>query len=587
MRTWKDPVAFIRETGYRDPEVEELAAARASRRQFLRIAGLGAGSAGMAALLAACGGGGSEPSTGAQATIAAQPRQTQVTEGKRGGQVVMAQIARHDDIDPHVTITAVGYQLFANLCNTLIYVDNDYKFHPGLAESWTIEDDARQVTFKLRQGVKFHDGTPFTAQAMVFNFDRMVDPETKSRSARSLMGTYERSEAIDEHTVRVRFKEPYPAFLIRATRTYISPLSPTAIRAGGADGVNRRPVGTGPFKMARDWGGPGTELVLERNEDYRWAPPFFKNQGPPWLDRLIFREVLELTTRLSALESGELDLIHEPGEPNIERLNKDPKFLVVQAARNGSSQGVMINVEMAPTNELAVRQALLHFIDRDSMLRAAYFGVHPPAYGPMSPVMWGYDPAVEKMYPRDPRKAETLLEEAGWRKGPDGIRVKGGQRLKLINTFANQPTSYPPLHEFTQAQMKQLGVEIELKVVDSGALLQLAPRREGHLWPMGIRNNDPDVMRTIWHSENYRVRFIAGRDPKVDQLLEQGATAQFGSEERRRIYTEFQKYVMANAYCLPILAPRTTYAATAKLKNMPGIDSNGEYLWTFQDSFKE
>ena len=134
--------------------------------------------------------------------------------------------------------------------------------------------------------------------------------------------------------------------------------------------------------------------------------------------------------------------------------------------------------------------------------------------------------------------------------------------------------------------MKQMGMEIELKVVDAGALLQLGPRREGHMFTMGIRNNDPDVMRTIFHSDQYTVRFISGKDPRVDELLEKGASLPNG-EERKQVYSQFQKYVMEQAMVLPLLAPKTTYAATAKIKNMPGIDSNGEYLWTFMDAFKE
>ena len=587
MRTWRDPEEFVRETGFRDPEVDELILNRISRRSLLRYAALGAAGTGAAAFLAACGGGDtSDDKAAGQATISAQPRLQESAEPRRGGQLVVAQIAAHDDLDPHVTLTAVGHQVYFNLVNTLVYLDNNYNFVPGLAETWTIEDDAKAYTFKLRKDVKFHDGTPFNAQAMAFNFDRMVDPATKSRGAKSYLGTYSKAEALDEYTLRVSFKQPYPAFLMRATRAYLSPLSPTAVRAGGNDGVNRRPIATGPFKMAKDWLGPGTEIALERFEDYRWAPPIFKNKGPAWLDRITYREVTELTTRLAALESGELDVVHEPGEANIERLNKDTKWLVVQAQRNGSSQGHQLQIELPPTNELAVRQAMLYMVDRDSMLKAAYFGVHPPAYGPFSPALYGYDPAVEKMYPRDAKKAEQLLEDAGWKKGSDGIRTKGGQRLKLIDTYTNQPTSYPPLHEFLQAQMKAMGMEIELRVVEAGALLQLGPRREYHIATMGIRNNDPDVMRTIFHSENLGVRFIPGKDPKEDELLEKRAALPNG-EERKQVYSQFQKYVMEQALCLPILAPKTTYAATAKIKNMPGIDSNGEYLWTFMDAFKE
>lgn len=585
MRTWRDPEAFVRETGYRDPEVDQLILNRISRRALLRSTAVGGG---LAAFLAACGGdsgGGSSGSSGG-APIAAQPRQQEGTQPKRGGQVIVAQISPHDDIDPHVTLTASFHAVAFNLCNTLVYVDNDFNFLPGLAESWTIEDEAKTYLFKLRQDVKFHDGTPFNAQAMAFNYDRMVDPATKSRGAKSYLGTYDRAEAVDDYTLRVRFKEPYPAFLIRSTRGYLVPISPKAVQEGGNDGVNRRPIATGPYKMAKDWNGPGTEIELVRNEDYRWAPSLYKNQGPAWFDRITYREIRELTTRLSALESGELDVIHEPGEPNIERLNRDDRFLVVQDQRNGSSQGYHLNIEAGPASDIAVRKAMLYQVDRESMLKAAYFGVHPPAYGPFSPALYGYDPSVESMYPRDSKKAEQLLEDAGWKKGSDGIRAKGGQRLKLIDTFQNTPTQYPPLHEFLQAQMKPIGIEIELRVLDQQAVTVAGQRREGDMFALGIRNNDPDVMRTVYHSESYGVRFIPGKDPKVDQLLDRGAALPNG-EERVQVYKEFQKYVMEQAYSLPILAPKTTYAATAKIKNMPGIDSNGEYLWAFMDAYKE
>jgi peptide/nickel transport system substrate-binding protein len=280
---------------------------------------------------------------------------------------------------------------------------------PGLVEEWSVDETNTTWTLKLREGVTFHDGTPFNAEALKFNFDRIINPETASRKAAGLL-LNPTTTVVDEYTVEVKYDAPYGAFLDALSTPVLGIVSPASVEQYGAD-VGRNPVGTGPFKFV-EWIAQD-RIVLERNPDYNWAPPHMQHQGPVGFDQLIFRIIPEDVARVVALETGEIDaLINLPRE-QVARFENDPAFGVEIAVVAGSPAMMILNGAKFPTDDPMVRQALQVAVNQDDLISAALFGVGQRAYSPISNANPCYDSSLESQYAYNPDQARTLLADAG------------------------------------------------------------------------------------------------------------------------------------------------------------------------------
>jgi peptide/nickel transport system substrate-binding protein len=252
-----------------------------------------------------------------------------------GGTLIYGLTLTPSGIDPHVHASSeLGIPL-TSVYDTLVWQDLGGEFVPGLAKSWEVSDDGLTYTFHLRDDVVFHDGTPFNAQAVKFNFDRIADPATKSQKAVFMLGPYESTEIVDDYTVKVHFKEPYAPFLDSASQVYLGMASPTAVEKWGAD-YQLHQVGTGPFIMKAYI--PKDHLTLVCNPDYNWAPSIFNHQGPAYLEEIEFRFFVEPATRALALEGGEADVMGEIPPHDAERLADNPAFTLLPVAIPGQSR---------------------------------------------------------------------------------------------------------------------------------------------------------------------------------------------------------------------------------------------------------
>ncbi|MFL6813824.1 MAG: ABC transporter substrate-binding protein, partial [Bradyrhizobium sp.] len=255
----------------------------------------------------------------------------------------------------------------AALFDTLTYLDDKGVPQPKLAVSWDHSDDFKTWTFKLRPGVKFHDGTPFTAEAAKANFDRQKDPANKCRCAFYIAGIRD-VQAPDELTLVYNLNDPsvnLPAILtVPSSNNAIQ--SPTAWKTKGDD-YNRNPVGTGPY-ILKSWTA-GDRIVLEKNPEY-W------NKGHPYLDRIVLKPLPDAQSRFASLQSGEADIIwdDETDADNIQRAQKDPKLMVHTYAGSGAAVAAF-NTKVAPFDDLRVRQALVMAIDRKKMSQALTNGL--------------------------------------------------------------------------------------------------------------------------------------------------------------------------------------------------------------------
>ncbi len=475
-------------------------------------------------------------------------------------------------IDPHVNASAeLGIPL-TSVYDTLVYQDPETgKFVPGLAESWEISEDGRAYTFHLRRDVKFHDGTPFNAEAVKANLDRIADPDTRSQKAVFMLGPYERTEVVDEYTVVIHLRQPYAPLLDSLSQVYLGIASPAALAKWGAD-YQFHQVGTGPFRFVEYI--PNDHLTLARNPDYRWGPSVFANRGPAHLDEIIFRFYTDPATRAPALEAGEVDVMGEVPPLEARRLTQSERFRLYAVPIPGQPLQFFLNTARPPTDDLRVRQALLYATDRQAIVKTIFGGMSPVAYGPLTRVTLGYDPAVEAMYPYDPQRAEALLDEAGWRL-VDGVRRKDGQPLRLegvIMGFGH----VPEVVQLLQAQWRQLGIELAVQQVPYGTLLEAGRSGAVHMLPFFLSGTDPDLLRTFYHSEAaFNWSKIA--DPEMDAWLEQAARTT-DLAERRALYSQVQRRIMEQALILPIRDYVNLNVANARIQGLR-FDARGWFPW--------
>ncbi len=275
-------------------------------------------------------------------------------------------------IDPHIHANSELGIALSSVYDTLVVQDKDGNFHPSLAEKWEVSPDGKTYTFTLRKDVKFHDGTPFNAAAVVANLARIVDPATKSQKAVFLLGPYDSSEAVDEYTVRVKLKEPYAPLLDGLSQVYLGMASPAALKQWG-DQYQLHQVGTGPFRFVSYQ--ERQSLVLERNPDYNWAPAIRGHQGPAYLDRIEFRFYADAATRLPALLAGQADVMGELPTTDAKQITSGAnaeRFKLYPVAVPGQPVQFFMNTKLAPLDDVKVRQALLYLTDRASLVKAVF-----------------------------------------------------------------------------------------------------------------------------------------------------------------------------------------------------------------------
>ena len=545
-----------------------------SRKRARTLALLG----GAAMLMAACAAQPAAPTAApaAKPTDAPKPAApTAAPAAKAGGTLIYGVYTKFDTLDPTVTTFSAVGTIAYHLCDPIVWQTAAGKFEPGLAESWTISPDGKEYTFKLRKDVKFHDGTPFNADAVKFTFDRIVNPDTKSQTAFSLIGPYESSEVVDASTIKVKFKQPYAPFLNSLSLPYLSPQSPTAVKAAGKDYGIKSVVCTGPFKWS-DYK-VDTELKLVKNPDYKWGPKHLMKDAGIALDGLTFRVIPEDATRSATLQSGELQFADSLPAVEFKQLSANKDIQVISAVQAGSGWSIMMNVEKAPTNDVKVRQALEWATDKQGLIDTVYGGAYKIGCSPLTPNLLGFDKSTCDKYKFDTAKAGAILDEAGWKVGADGVRAKDGQKLTVDFHFRSDSGTSKAMATFIQANWKKSGVDVQLFGAERAGYLD-AVRAGKHnfqfWWETGT---DPDVVRILFHSQNAgggtnRNRY---KNADMDKLIDDAA-AESDPAKRSAIYAKVQAKALDEAIMIFMADPITIVGAGKNVKGAV-LDWGGNY----------
>jgi peptide/nickel transport system substrate-binding protein len=464
-----------------------------------------------------------------------------------GGTLRVGLSVEPDTLDPAASAQASAHQVFMQIYDTLVWLDpNTGEYAPGLAESWEIAEDGLSATFKLRDGVTFQDGTPFNADAVKFSFDRILDPEFTSPTARGKLGTLSEVVVVDPLTVQLNYSAPFAPLLNGLSQHWTAIVSPAAVEQYGED-FGKNPVGTGSMKFT-EWV-PGDHISIERNPDDAWAPPFMENQGPSHLDRIDFKIVTENSARSAGLEAGDLDVVWNLPAADFDRLKADSRFTVTAAPWSGGSLSLFLNTERAPTDDLAVRQAILTGLNRQDVIDLALFGIYGPAEGPISPITQGYSSAVEGKYPYDPEKAGAMLDEAGWTMGSGGLREKDGQTLGIHVITIPQ---FEPIATAIQGLLRELGVDVQVDVRDPAAAVDANHKGEGTGGITGLVDSDAGGIGLFYDSKNIGAfNWSRVQDADIDRLLAEQASAT-DPATRDALLAELQTRIMDLALIYPL-----------------------------------
>ncbi|MEK8127944.1 ABC transporter substrate-binding protein [Paenibacillus filicis] len=509
-------------------------------------------------VLSACSGGKAElpASTAKQAAAGAKP--------VPGGELTYALATSPDTLDPAASGFAVSHRVFRNIFDSLVFQQTDGTYQPWLATSWTKSDDGKAYTFKLRQDVKFQDGTSFNAAAVKANFDHLGKV---SGQARSLLGPVASSEVVDEFTIRVNLSKKFEPFLSGLSSAFFGISSPKALQEFG-DQYGKHPVGTGPFKFVK-WT-ENSEIVLEKSPDYNSPPPIAENKGASYLDKLTFKIVPEEATRIGSVQSGQV-LAGETVPPqNIASLKSDPKFKVHQAITNGTAFSLYLNTRSETWKDLKARQAIQLAVDPDLIVKTLYLGAYPRAWASLTPGVLGYNASLENKVKPDVAKANQLLDELGWKKGADGIREKDGKKLTLryLEPSPNREKRND-IAVIVQQQLKELGVSVVLNITKDTA----TPLKQGDydLFGNSQVKADPDILTNLFRSDRSYdkggTNWSSLNDPQIDKLLDEGS-AESDPQKRKAIYEQIQQYLHDNAIIIPIYVFPYTVAQASKVEGL-------------------
>lgn len=493
-----------------------------------------------------------------------------------GGRLVWAYLQRPQSLDPNIWSGGSDTVIMRQIFDPLVWSPKPGDYIPGLASAWTVSPDGRTYTFDLRRDVTFHDGTPFTAEAVKATFERIANPENKSLLVGAI-GPFEAAEVLDPYKVAIRLKRPWAPFLANLSAVALSPTPPEAIRRLGPQ-FAQNPVGTGPFMVDR-W--LGNDLYLKKNPAYAWAPAMMNHAGPAHLDEIVVREVPEASTRVNALRTGEVNFTHFPVLSQVESLER-AGFQVVRVPQPGFSWSFPMNVQRAPTDDVRVRQAVIHALNRDQIVRSVLFNQFKVAHAPLTAVTFGYDPSVQSMYPYSLQKAGELLDAAGWRLPPGAkVRERNGEKLKveiiMFDTATNKAVS-----ELAQAMLVQAGFEAPLAVTNYPAFASRVTAGDYNLSQMRWSALDPDqVIPTMFSSGQIngggqfnRTRIAL---PALDaKIAEAGATAD--GETRKRLYAEIQQMAMKEAWIAPVYDDTWFWLSQAKVQGLK-MDPEGRPLF--------
>jgi peptide/nickel transport system substrate-binding protein len=442
----------------------------------------------------------------------------------RGGTLRIGWIAGAKTLDPHLSVQWPERFVLYMMCNTLVGLDKSFNVVPELARSWQVSPDGKRVTFQLQRGVKFHDGTDLTAEAVKWNVDRIIDPQTKSPQRSQLEPVVAAVTVVDPQTVAFELKKPFAPLLAALGERPGFIVSPAAVKKQG-ESFGRSPVCTGPFRFA-EWVAD-SKITLERFPDY-WE------KGKPYLDKIVLQVVPDPTVRITMVRTGEVDIATDVDAKDVPGLSQEPTLKVSELKPPARWNGFQWQVDKPPFNNKALRQAIALAVDRTEMKDVLLLGFGEVARGPVVPGLWWFNPGL-KGYGTDLEQAKKKLAEAGY---------AGGFRHKY--SVSNTP-QWIRQTELLQGQLQRIGVTLDLELVNpADQYAQVVQRKINWTHTNWTQRADPNgLLHILFHSKGF-ANTTGYANPRVDELLERAAGI-FDNDRRKALYHEAESLIVEDA----------------------------------------
>ncbi|MCH6266325.1 ABC transporter substrate-binding protein [Bacillus sp. FJAT-50051] len=456
---------------------------------------------------------------------------------KQGGELSVGYYSDASSFDPILASSGGDESLLYFVYDRLINYGPNFEPLPALAESWEQKDN-QTLILHLRKGVTFHDGTPFNAEAVKFNIERI----NSDKSNKADLKIIETVEVIDEHTVGLHLNTPYMGLLEVLMGPSGMMVSPDAVKKYG-DEYALHPVGTGPFKMTKRT--PNSEIQFERFNDY-W------DEGKPYLDKINVKVLLQENTMINALKSGEVQIIAPISAANLPALEKSPN-ISIDASSSLNYQNIFINTSMAPLDNKDVRLAIQYAIDREQLVKAIQFGKGEPAYSPFSKDHPVY--TANSVIQHDVTKAKQLLKDSGVKDlsfdmlvKPDAFSVRVGEAVTL--------------------QLKEVGINVNLKPTEVTKLVQLAfgqPQYPATVARAAARPDPLSLLNLYYGKSSY---YNPGRNnnPEFESLIQQAAGKSDNTERNKLLAEATVKIMQEDAAAIPLFFEPMIVAMSDKVK---------------------
>jgi peptide/nickel transport system substrate-binding protein len=526
-------------------------------------------------VLAACGRG--EPQRSAPKGEAFSAATSQNATPEFGGRFVQATIGEPSNLIPPLASDSSSHEVAELLYVAPLKYDKNINLVPQAAESYEILEDGRLLRFRLRQGIRWTDGTPLTARDVEFTYRLMIDPKTPTAYAEDFLAVKE-FKVTGEYSFEVRYDKPFA----RALVTWASAILPRHLLEGQdllKTPLARQPIGAGPY-MLKEWTA-GNRLVLVANPDYF--------EGRPYIDEVVMRIIPDQSTQFLELKSGNLDEIalspyqylYQTDEHGWARDFRKFQYL------SSAYTFLAYNLKSPLFSDVRVRKAILHAIDKDEIVRGVLMGLGMATGGPYKPGTWAFDgkiPANEF----DPALARRLLAEAGWtRKGQDGPLVDSAGRPFVFTILTNQGNSQRiKAAIIIQSRLKDLGIKVDIRTVEWAAFIKEfvdKGRYDAIILGWNIVQ-DPDLY-DVWHSSKAQpggLNFVGYKNPELDELLERGRRM-VDQKRRKPVYDRIQEILHEDQpYCflyVPMALPMV-HARVMGIEPAPaGITHNFIRWW--------
>jgi peptide/nickel transport system substrate-binding protein len=460
--------------------------------------------------------------------------------------------------------------------DNLVARTHDGQIVPWIATQWTISDDHKTYIFKIKPDVKFTDGTPLDANAIVADFNRWLsnDPDKVNINAKLYVGNYINAvTAPDPLTLRIDLRRPYEQLLTVLSTYFFGILSPTAL-AKGPQATCEKPIGSGPFYVEK-WN-HGQNVILKRNPNYNSPPATAKHQGPAYVDEIIWKFLKDNTVRYGSLLAGESDAIYDV--PAVDWADANKRFTVIRDITGGTPTRLQLNTASPPFDDVRVRQAFAHVSERRQAVNVAFRGAVPyNANGSMSISSPERAKELDDSDPYDLSVANHLLDEAGWTgRTPDGIRTKNGKPLTVRLLYAGGSlisTDGILVLQILQDQARAAGFSVVLKPVQQADWFAGKGRgpHDYEAQPAYWVAAGAEILKISWRPDHDG--FVNANNashfqpPELWKLIET-ADSDFNDNERLKLYQDAQRLIVDQAAVVGLFPLTVSIATQPKLKDV-------------------